>query len=109
MELGLKRHRVHVLFEDLKGGQLLFVFLIGGRNYRGCNCRMTELRFGERGFQGAVKKSHTRMAFHGLFLKAIFAIQLHPCMPFPFAAIFSSGIYSRGMSSLIYHGFDMIS
>lgn len=80
MALGLKRHRVHVLFEDLKGGEgkLLFAFLIGGGNYRGCNSRMIELRFGERGFQGAVKKSHTRMAFHGLFLKAFFAIQLHP-------------------------------
>jgi len=79
-----------VLFEDLKGGEghLLFAFLIGGENYRGCDSRMIELRFCECGFQGAVKKSHTKMAFHCPFLKAIFAIQWHPRMPFPFAAIF---------------------
>lgn len=80
MAIGLKRQRVHVLYENLKGGegQLLFVFLIGGGNYRGCNSWMIELRFGERGFQGALQKRHTRMVFHCFFSNAIFAIQFHP-------------------------------
>lgn len=110
MAVGLKRHRVHVLFEDLKGGegQLLFVFLIGGGNYRGCNSQMIELRFGKCGFQGTVKKSHTRMAFHCLLSKAIFVIYLHPQIPFPFAALFSRVFYISGMSSHICLGFEMM-
>lgn len=88
-----------MLFEDLKGGegQLLFVFLIGGGNYRGCNSRMTELRFGEHGFQGAVLKS-------GLS-KAIFPVQLHP---FPFALLFSRGFYSLSVRYLSWLSDDLL-
>lgn len=93
--IGLKRQRVHVLYENLKGGegQLLFVFLIGWGNYRGCNSWMIELRFGDHSLQGALQKSHTRMAFHYCFSNAIFAVQLHPWVPFPFAVIFSRDFY----------------
>lgn len=65
---------------------LVCVFNCG---HRGCISRTIELRSSECCFQGAVKRSRTRIDIRCLLSNAIFAIRLHPQTLFSFTVFFS--------------------